>query len=262
MSNALTLFAPSEPSSMKLSRSSAIPFLILLLALLPAALAGVSVFDVIRLSQERYSDAEIIRLIQVTDSRFVLAAEDTVRLRKAGVTESVIREMLSRPAPQRESEPPAPGTAASSSHPPASIKSSGDDVRYGRGPEPLFAVSPYQERSADRQAHAAVTLAGIEVLILRDQAEFSSPMARARAVAQTLNGLIGAASGRFAVRAAGRDSKVVFEEGSDGAAADIITATPADVAAYRVGGRGQVSSRTLASFWAALLNTLLDWRSP
>ena len=245
---------------MKLSRSSAV--FILLLVLLPASLAAISVFDVIRLSQERYSDAEIIRLIQITDSRFVLSAEDTVRLRKAGVTESVIREMLSRPAPQRESEPPAPGAVANPSSPPAAARSSEGDVRYGRRPEPLFAASPYQERSADRQAHAAVTLAGVEVLIIRDQAGFPSSLARARTIAQTLNGLTGAASGRFAVRAAGRDSKVVFEEGSDGAATDILTATPADVAAYRVGSRGQASSRTLASFWAALLNALLDWRSP
>jgi hypothetical protein len=221
--------------------------------LLPASLAAISVFDVIRLSQGRYSDEEIIRLIQTTDSRFVLSAEDTVRLRRAGVTEDVIREMLSRPAPQRESESPASEGAANPSRPPANIRGSGDDGRYGRRPEPLFAGSPYQERSADRHAHAAVTLAGIEVLIVRDPAGFSSPLARARAVAQTLNSLPAPASGRFAARAAGRDSRVTFEP-SDGAATDIVTVTPADVAAYRVGGRHQVSSGTLASFWAALLN--------
>ena len=39
---------------------------------------------------------EILRIIQSTDSRFVLTAEDTARLKKEGVKESVIREMLSR----------------------------------------------------------------------------------------------------------------------------------------------------------------------
>jgi hypothetical protein len=238
---------------MKLSGSPAVPVLILLLVLLPASLAAISVFDVIRLSQERYADEEIIRLIQTTDSRFVLSAEDTVRLRKEGVTESVIREMLLRPAQQRESEPPASEGAANPSRPPATIRGSGDDVRYGRRPEPLFSGSPYQERSADHHVHAAVMLAGIEVLIVRDKAGFSSPLVRARAVAQTLNGLAAPASGRFATRAAGRDSKVTFE-GSDGAATDVVTVTPADVAAYRVGGRQQISGSTLASFWAALLN--------
>ena len=219
---------------MKLSGFPAILFLVLLAVLLPASLAAISVFDVIRLSQGRYSDAEIIRLIQTTDSRFVLSAEDTVRLREAGVTDNVIREMLSRPAPRRESEPPVSDGAALRSR-----------------PEPLFSGSPYQDGSGDRRGNAAVTLAGIEVLILRDEAGFSSPLARARAVAQTLNTL--PASGRFAVRAAGRDSRVVFE-GPDGSARDIVRVTVADVVAYRAEGDRQVSSETLSSFWGALLN--------
>ena len=235
---------------MKPSGSPAVVVLILFLALLPASLGAISVFDVIRLSQGRYSDEEIIRLIQTTDSRFVLSAEDTIRLRQAGVTEAVIREMLERPAPRRETEPPASDGAADPSRPPAATGGSGVDVRYGRRPEPLFAGSPYQERS---DPHAAVTLAGIEVLIVRDRAGFSSPLARARAVARTLNSLAARASGRFAARPAGQDSKVTVE-GADRSATDIVRVTPADVAAYRVAGRHEVSSRTLASFWAALLN--------
>jgi hypothetical protein len=238
---------------MKPSVAPPVPVLILLLVLLPVSLAAISVFDVIRLSQGQYSDAEIIRLIQTTDSRFVLSAEDTVRLREAGVTESVIREMLSRPAPRPASEPPASDGTASPSRPPVAIGGSGDDVRHGRRPEPLFSGSPYQERTGDRHGHAAVTLGGIEVLIVRDQAGFPSPLARARAVAGTVNSLAAAASGRFAVRAAGRDSKVIFES-SNGAETDVVSVTPADVAAYRAGGHRPVSSGTLASFWAALLN--------
>jgi len=237
---------------MKPSGSPAVAVLILLLVLPPASLAAISVFDVIRLSQGRYSDEEIIRLIQTTDSRFVLSAKDTIRLRQAGVTESVIREMLARPAPRGESEPPASEGAANPSRPPAATGGSGDDARYGRRPEPLFAGSPYQERS-DRPALAAVTLAGIEVLIVRDRAGFSSPLTRARAVARTLNSLAAPGSGHFAARAAGQSSKVTFE-GADRSETDIVTVTPADVAAYRVAGRQDVSSRTLASFWAALMN--------
>jgi hypothetical protein len=220
---------------MKPSGIRAVSVLVLLVVLLPASLLAISVFDVIRLSEGRYSDEEIIRLIQTTDSRFLLSAEDTVRLRTAGVTEAVIREMLSRPAPQPESGPAASGDPASASR---------------RG-EPLFAGSPYQERSSP--AHAAVTLAGIAVLVVRDRAAFASPLARARSVAQTLNRLAAPTSGRFASRGAGADARVIFE-GADGAATDVITVTPADVAAYRAGGRQQVSSGSLASFWAALLN--------
>src|ERR1700693_5285932 len=143
---------------MKLSGSSAVPVLISLLLLLPASLAAISVFDVIRLSQGRYSDEEIIRLIQTTDSRFVLSAEDTVRLREAGVTEGVIREMLSRPAPRQDSEPTAAGGMATPSRPPAEVRRSGEDVRRGRAVEPLFSGSLYRERSGERRGDAAVTL--------------------------------------------------------------------------------------------------------
>ena len=230
---------------MRPSRSRAVPALILVAVLLPVSLAAVSVFDVIRLSQGKYSDEDIIRVIQTTDSRFVLSAEDAVRLRQAGVTESVIREMLSRPAPRQEAEPPPSGGVANSSR--------GDDVRYRRPAEPVFAGTPYQEKGADRYPHAAVTLAGIEVLIVRDRAGFPSSLARARGIAQTLNGLAPPASGHFVARVAGGDSKVTFE-GSNGAAADIVTVTPADVASYRVEGGQHLSSGTLASFWAALLN--------
>jgi hypothetical protein len=210
--------------------------LIVLLILVPASLAAISVFDVIRLSQGGYSDAEIIRLIQTTDSRFVLSAEDTVRLREAGVTESVIREMLTRPAPRSELEP-----------------RSSDGAVLRSQPESLFSGSPCQEESGDRPGHAAVTLGGIEVLIVRDAAGFSSPLARARAVALALNNLAASPSGRFRVRAAGRDSQVIFES-AEGGATDVARVTSADVAAYRIASRQSISSETLSSFWAALLN--------
>ena len=79
----------------------AIPVL-LLLAFVPASMSAISVYDVIRLTQEKYPDKDIIRVIQLTDSRFVLKAEDTSRLKKEGVSEGVIREMLSRPAPAQD----------------------------------------------------------------------------------------------------------------------------------------------------------------
>ena len=43
-------------------------------------------------------------------------------------------------------------------------------------------------------------------------------------------------------------------EGSDGAETEIVRVTAADVVAYRIASRQQVSSGTLSSFWAALLN--------
>jgi len=105
---------------MKSSIVRAVPFLLLLLLVFPASLYAISVFDVIRLTQEKYSDREIIRIIQITDSRFALKADDTSRLKKEGVTESVIREMLARPAsdkgnaPQAQSAPRPSRSSASS----------------------------------------------------------------------------------------------------------------------------------------------------
>ncbi len=237
---------------MKLSGVTAKSVLLLLLVSWPASLAAISVFDVIRLSQERYGDDEIVRLIRTTDSRFVLSAEDTIRLRKEGVTEAVIREMLSRPAPKREGQPPASEDAAMPSLPPDAIRDSGGNLPTGGRPGPLFSASSLKEKDAGH-ARAAVTLAGMEVLTVRDPDGFSSSLARARAVAGTLNGLAARPAGRFAVRVAGPDTKVAFEA-SDGPATDVLTVTPADVAGYRAAGVRQVSAATLASLWALLLN--------
>src|SRR5262249_34177527 len=69
------------------------------------------------------SDREIIRIIQLTDSRFALKAEDTARLKKEGVAESVIREMLTRPASDKANVQP-PQSAARPSRSSASSKDS------------------------------------------------------------------------------------------------------------------------------------------
>jgi len=235
---------------MKLSGITATSVL-LLLVLFPASLAAISVFDVIRLSQERYADEEIIRLIRTTDSRFLLSADDTIRLRKEGVTEAVIREMLSRPAPKQEAQAPASEGPAKSSLPPDASRGSAG-VPTGAQPEPLFSASSLKGRDAGH-ALAAVTLAGMEVLIVRERDGFSSTLARARAAAGTLNGLAERPAGRFAVRVAGPDTRVAFEA-SDGPATDVLTVTPTDVAGYRAAGVRQVSAATLASLWASLLN--------
>lgn len=237
---------------MKSTASSAVFFLVLVLVLvlvlLPSSLAAISVFDVIRLSQEGYADDEITRIIRTTDSRFVLSSEDVLRLRQEGVTETVIREMLSRPVPERKGESAAPAKPG----PPGAAPRQDSANRHSSRHEALFGGSPYAEAGAAQSAHAAVTVAGIEVLILRDQAGSESPLSRARAVAGMLNGLAVRASGRFAARESRGESRVVFE--TSGRDSDVLMVTPADAAAYRAPSREDVSPATLASFWAALLN--------
>jgi hypothetical protein len=246
------LFVHRTVLPMKSSGAPAVSLLILLLVLLPASLAAISIFDVIRLSQEGYADDEIVRILRATDSRFVLSSEDVLRLRQEGVTETVIREMLSRPAPERKVGTPAPPMAAQPL-PGAPTPGQGGGNKPGHAREVLFAGSPYAEAGTSQSTHAAVTLAGIEVLILRDRAGFPTPLSRARAVAAKLNGLAARASGHFAARETRGESKVVFET-SGGRDSDVLTATPADAAAYRASSRRDVSPLTLASFWAALLN--------
>jgi len=230
---------------------SVLLLLLLLLLSLPVPLAAISVFDVIRLSEERYGDEEIIRLIRTTDSRFFLSAEDTIQLRKEGVTEEVIREMLSRPAPKQEGQPPSSEGPAKPSLPPDATRASGGVPTGGR-PGPLFSASSLKKTDAGH-ALAAVTLGGMDVLTVRDRDGFSSSLARAKAVAGTLNGLAVRPTGRFAVHVAGPETRVAFEA-SDGPATDVLTVTPSDVTGYRAAAGRPVSAATLASLWASLLN--------
>src|SRR3990172_4221136 len=75
--------------------------LAVILALAPPVFA-LSIYDVIQLSQKKYSDKEIIALMEATDSFFELKAEDITRLKSLGVSEKVIREMLKRVPPESE----------------------------------------------------------------------------------------------------------------------------------------------------------------
>ena len=63
---------------------------------LPIPAAALSIVDIIQLSQNDYSEEEIIKLIEVTESAFELEAADLPRLKNLGVHEAVIRVMLKR----------------------------------------------------------------------------------------------------------------------------------------------------------------------
>src|SRR5262249_42861303 len=146
---------------MKPSTSRAVPFLLLLLLLVfPASLSAISVFDVIRLTQEKYSDREIIRIIQLTDSRFALKADDTARLKQEGVTESVIREMLSRPASDKGNVPP-PQSAARPSR--SSAKDSANAVPRdsSRNVAPAEPPAPSRDPAAILDEIVRLTKAGL-----------------------------------------------------------------------------------------------------
>ena len=66
---------------------------------------AVSIYDVIELSRQGYSDAEVVNIIRTTGSVFELTAEDIPRLKNLGVSDAIIRSMLmAEPAGSPETE--------------------------------------------------------------------------------------------------------------------------------------------------------------
>ena len=60
----------------------------------PRMVYSLSIYDVIMLSQKDYEADDIVALIETTGSAFDLTAKDVTRLKKAGVSETVIQAML------------------------------------------------------------------------------------------------------------------------------------------------------------------------
>ena len=60
---------------------------------------AVSIYDVIELSRQGYSDEEVVKIIRSTGSVFELTAEDIPRLKNLGVSDAIIRSMLMEPSP-------------------------------------------------------------------------------------------------------------------------------------------------------------------
>jgi len=237
------------------SRRTSFPALLLLAALplTPPEAADrlrFSTEDVLRLTRGGYPQEEIIRLIRISDSHYLLSAEDAVALKQAGVSELVIAEMLSRPelgAPALvKAEPPAAPRPAPAEKPRSrvSIAYSGKDLKVERRMTPLFAPTPLEKG-------AAVGLDGLEILELRGAGGDASPAARAEKIAATLNVLARSGLGRFSLANSG--SKVLFQS-TDGHSVDVVEVTAADTAAFEGRGGSRISQSALASYWAALLN--------
>ncbi len=66
---------------------------------------ALTVYDVIQLSNKKYNNTEIIKLIDDTGSAFELTAEDIPKLIELGVSEPVVQSML-KAKPTAEQEQP------------------------------------------------------------------------------------------------------------------------------------------------------------
>jgi len=60
----------------------------------PHAVSGLSIYDVITLSQNKYKAEDIVDIILATGSAFTLTATDVIYLKKASINDSVVQTML------------------------------------------------------------------------------------------------------------------------------------------------------------------------
>ncbi len=224
---------------------------------------AVSIYDVIELSRQGYSDAEVVNIIRTTGSVFELTAEDIPRLKNLGVSEAIIRVMLAtEPAESSETgsflndagndliEEITPTTSEPLSH--------ADSANYEHATPPTltpnhFAVQPVSEEAAGHHQHVYVTLNGLPILILRDEGGFRTVENRGEAVARNLEDVIRMGEGRFEVLHANK-AKVVMYQGAGIREVPIVTVNRRDAYAYDVRSERRVTSDLLAAYWAALLN--------
>ena len=195
---------------------------------------SVSIYDIIELSRQGYSDDEVVRIIQGTGSVFALTAKDIPRLKNLGVSETVIRSMLTTVPANNASAPPLPADSTGPS--------------LGQ-----FSVQLVAEEASGGHLHAFVTLDELPILILRDEGHFSSVQERGKAVARNLGNAVAKGEGRFEVVHVSGEDRVVYQSSRQGGL-PIVSVTRRDVHAYDVRSEPRVTADLLAAYWAALLN--------
>jgi len=237
----------------------------MLTLLAASAASALSIFDVIQLSENGYTDRQIIDLMEATGSVFELEAQDLPKLKQLGVDETVIRAMLER-APE-ESSGGEPGTDSS---PGSRRRSEHEQPRDEHAPvveaapvasragTPSVSFQPAEEELSGGHLHMAMTLGGLEVLILRDEGSFPTVRARAREVAHRLTTVLTLDGGCCFLDSAGeRGPAVVSQESASGERITILEVTAADAHAYQLRSGRRVSRELLAAYWADLLSDYL-----
>lgn len=218
------------------------------LFLLPLVAHAVSLYDIIRMSKAGYTDEEIVGLIDVTESRFVLEPDILVQLKKEGVSEGVIAALIQAREPDhvrsRESRP----TEATSGE--AEYAAVPED----ESPSVVFASSSFQEPGhGSAHQHYALTIKEIPILILRSEAGFSRIAERAENVADLLNQHVRSADGGFFATSGAKPS-VWYRDPSAPAPVRMLELDRGDVIAYQRRSIGSISGDRLAAYWAALLH--------
>ncbi len=237
---------------------------------------AVSIYDVIELSQQGYSDEEVLNIIRSTGSVFELTAEDIPRLKNLGVGEAVIRGMLVvelaessergsflNDAGDGEQIPPADSAIANDDIEeitPATSEglSQVDSADHEHAASPpltpnRFSIHAVSEEAAGGHQHAYVTLSSVPILILRDEGRFQSIEDRGRAIVSNLEEAVRMGVGRFKVLQTEEADLVVYQ-GAYLREVPIVTVNHRDAHAYDVRSERRVTTDLLASYWAALLS--------
>ncbi|MES1956339.1 hypothetical protein [Salinisphaera hydrothermalis] len=216
---------------------------------------ALSVYDIIQLSKADYSDDQLIRLVDTTNAVFELDAGDITRLKKLGVSEPVIRRMLQSPASQEDEADAAGASAIAGQSGPESRSSIPRTASAAPSPPAaIFDVQSMTEQAAGGHQHAGVMLDGATVLVLRDEAGYNSVLARARAVAKSLDQAARDDEGQFRSVSDDAQAPEVYFYGPAGRASRILAVSAHDAYAYDARSVVHVTPRVLADYWAALLN--------
>ena len=228
---------------------------------------ALTVFDVIQLSDKNYSDDDIIALIQATDSTFELQAADIPRLMKLGISEMVIQTMLKTVHKETGTNPAASSVAGHHDAPISTVfdepvpaeNTSESRAEISIAPKQTnaggnFEIEPFRETGSGHHLHNAINLAGVRMLVLRDERSYSSIEARASAVVKRLNQAASKGEGNFhPIQATGADS-VMFYASNMHAPRMIMKVSDSDAKAYQRRSGRAVSPNLLAAYWSDLLS--------
>ena len=250
----------------------------------PQAASGMSLSDVIQLSQAGYSDEQLIELIQVTQARFQLDADTVITLKKAGVSETVVLTLIEAGPPVARAsaeaippdEPritdrtsaaeahghtpgaddPSHGTTGShrSSAPAPAPEYGGPSSRASLMEDDLFSSYAFAEEDMGTHLHYALAVRGLPILILRSEANHPSVLTRAREVTRRLNQAVAEKPGGHFLVIDEPEPAVWYRTGASDPPLHILDVGYGDVVAYQRHSWGPVSEHRLADYWAALLS--------
>lgn len=238
-----------------------------LMLMTPALSYALSIYDVIQLSKKNYSDQDIVSLIQATESAFTLKAEDIVRLQGMGLSEPVIQAMvtaipeetrISPPASYSAPPPDTVNTPTHVEHTPASniqVKAATTPVAPAKAiAGGYITIEPFQETGSGHHHHNAVNLAGVRLLVIRDEGLFPSVETRATAIAKRLEQAVSMGKGSFHPGPATTSSKVMFYERNADKPVLILNVSHSDAHAYQLRSGRTVTPALLAAYWSDLLS--------